>query len=355
MKKWFANCSVALLALCVCAALLFQACGNDFNHPPPPNSLSGNTGPVSPEVQAFRDDAVSLQLRPELDIDKVTIQFVLIAEGLEGDTDEQKKLTLGEAEELCAKVYQKAKAGEDFDKLVLTYSYDSVIHGQRPSMVTLLRGLAPDAELSYGPNTFRREQEEVGITIAAWRLQPGEIGVVERNESDASNGYYVVRRLTDEEVKQDNPANFPPANDAVATLRADAAELMKRPEHDAKRVKVQHILIGRYFSDPEGKHKRLSPEEAEALAAEVYAKAKEGESFNKLVREYTYDSTKGDPPGSYIMVADKDAANKLQTWREGMVPAFGDVAWRLEIGEVGVAMYDRARSWYGYHIVKRIE
>ncbi|MCB9894201.1 MAG: peptidylprolyl isomerase [Planctomycetes bacterium] len=355
MKKWFANGSVALLALCVGAALLFQACGNDFNHPPPPNAISADAGEVSPDVKTLRDDAVDLQLRPELDVDRVTIQYILIAEGLAGGTDAKKKLSLAEAEQLCAEVYNKAKSGDDFDKLVLTYSYESGVHGQRPGMVTLLRGLKPDAKLSEGPNTFRREQEETGLSNAAWRLKPGEIGPVERHETDANSGYYVVRRLTDDEVRHDNPANFPPANDAVAMLRADAEALMQRHEHDAKRVKIQHVLIGRYFSDPDGKHKRLSPEEAEALAAEVYAKAKEGESFNKLVREYTYDTTEGEPPGSYIMVADKDAANKLQTWREGMVPAFGDVGWRLEIGEVGVAMYDRAKSWYGYHIIKRIE
>jgi len=44
-----------------------------------------------------------------------------------------------------------------------------------------------------------------------------------------------------------------------------------------------------------------------------------------------------------------------------MVLGFGDVAWRLAVGEVGVMRYDgerfdvEARSPFGYHLVKRLE
>ncbi|MCA8913714.1 MAG: peptidylprolyl isomerase, partial [Planctomycetes bacterium] len=173
-----------------------------------------------------------------------------------------------------------------------------------------------------------------------------------------NSGYYIVRRLTDEEIKKDNPANFPAANEQVQAMRDDAKALMERPEHHASRVKVQHILIARYMSDANGKMKMLQPAEAEELAAKVYELAKQAdgkEAFDDLVRKYTYDDSKGDTPGEYLIVADEEDALPPQRARKGFVRSFGDVAWRLKVGEVGIAMYDSAKSNYGYHIIKRIE
>lgn len=337
MKRW----------LTLLLGLLVAACGSGFNHPPPPNATP-RPDSVSAEVKSFRDDAVLLQARTELELERVTIQYLMVATGVIGISVDKPDLPLAEAERLAAELYVRTKAGEDFDKLVLTHSYGHLVQGQRPGTFTLLRGELPPG---LGPATFQREMEESAVWRAAWRLQPGEIGAVEKHEKDANSGYYVIRRLTDEEIRKDNPANFPPADDAVKTLREDAAELMQRPEHGAARVKVQHLLIARYMSDPEGRRQRLSPAEAEALAAKAWARAKAGESFDALVKEFTYDQY----PGTYLMVADKQQANQFQFAREGMIPSFGDAAWRLEVNEVGVILYDSAKSWYGYHIIKRIE
>lgn len=330
--------------------LLLAACGSGFNHPPLPNATPRPTG-VSAEVQAFRADAVALQARPELELERVTIQYLMVATGVIGSSVDKPDLPLAEAEQLAAELYVKAKAGEDFDKLVLTHSYGHLVQGQRPGTFTLLRGELPP---NLGPATFKREMEEPAVWHAAWRLQPGEIGAIEKHERDASSGYYVIRRLTEDEVRRDNPANFPPADEAIKTMREDAAALMQRPEHAVRRVKVQHLLIARYMSDRDGRKQRLSPAEAEALAAKVWARAKAGESFDALVKEFTYDQY----PGTYLMVADKAEANQFQYARDGMIPAFGDAAWRLSNendGEVGIILYDSAKSWYGYHIIKRIE
>jgi hypothetical protein len=345
---------IGMLGLLLAGGVLVN-CGGGSNFNPPPNSIGGAGGEVSATVKAFRDDAVALQRRKELDLDEVTIQYILIATGVDGFNESKPDLPLGEAETLAADVYKQARAGADFDKLVLTHSYGRLISGQRPGMFTLLRGLGPEAVLTGGPNTFRREQEEDAMWRAAWRLQPGEIGPVERHETDANSGYYIVRRFTDAEIRDDNPANAGARSKAIKDMHDDATALMARPEHGAKRVKVQHILIGRYFSDPDGKKRRLTALEAEELAAEVYAKAKTGESFDALVRTHTYDDASGEEPGAYVMVADKNEATQSQPSRDGMIPAFGDAAWRLEVGEVGVILYDRGRSFYGYHIMLRLE
>jgi hypothetical protein len=38
-----------------------------------------------------------------------------------------------------------------------------------------------------------------------------------------------------------------------------------------------------------------------------------------------------------------------------MVRAFGDIGFSLEVGGVGLAVYDSAMSKYGWHIIKRLE
>ena len=41
--------------------------------------------------------------------------------------------------------------------------------------------------------------------------------------------------------------------------------------------------------------------------------------------------------------------------RGQMVPAFGNVGFKLKLGEIGVADYDAKTSPYGYHVIKRVE
>ena len=77
-----------------------------------------------------------------------------------------------------------------------------------------------------------------------------------------------------------------------------------------------------------------------------------GEDFGELVKAHTDDSA----PGIYTMVVDASQAvtNKVFA-RSGMVPAFGNVGWRLQVGQIGVAPYDDTASPFGWHIVKRLE
>lgn len=131
--------------------------------------------------------------------------------------------------------------------------------------------------------------------------------------------------------------------DPVERMRADAVALAARPEHPAEKVKVTHILIS-YKGAPRMEQKKLtrSLSEAEKRAAEVYGRARAGEDFPALVKEFSDDS----PEGTYDMT---------QQSRSGMVPAFGNVAWRLQVGEIGVAPNHSKDSPFGWHIIKRTE
>jgi parvulin-like peptidyl-prolyl isomerase len=134
--------------------------------------------------------------------------------------------------------------------------------------------------------------------------------------------------------------------EAETAQKADA----QRVEPDY--VRVQHILIGFSGSVP-GKTIERSQEEARKLAEDVLARAKKGEDFDALVREYTADS----PPGLYWM-ANNGMSQKpgVQMFmRSRMVKGFGDVGFSLDVGEIGMAEYDANDSPFGWHIIKRVE
>lgn len=107
-------------------------------------------------------------------------------------------------------------------------------------------------------------------------------------------------------------------------------------EHDRYEVHCRHILI-EMSEDVDGR---------DTLAYwnrinEVYEKAKEGESFKRLVRKHSEDrSTKRKNYGDIGFF----------TWSK-MVDEFQRAAWMLESGEISPPV----RTRYGYHIIKMIE
>ncbi len=136
----------------------------------------------------------------------------------------------------------------------------------------------------------------------------------------------------------------------VLALRKAARELAQKPEEEVGFVEVQHILIS---FEGRGTPAKRTKEQAEKLAAQIFAKIQGGTEFDALVKENTDDQW----PGIYGMVSDKSRMNEAMNvhWRKGMVPAFGNVGWRLKVGEVGVAAFDLDNSPYGWHIVKRLK
>jgi parvulin-like peptidyl-prolyl isomerase len=134
----------------------------------------------------------------------------------------------------------------------------------------------------------------------------------------------------------------PEEETAVAKLRADNAALMAKPEKVVNEIEVQHCLIS-FTGAPRVQLKEpRTKEEAEVLASQIYARAKSGEDFDKIVEDYTDDSY----PGQYKMTMES---------RKGMVHAFGDIGWRLDVGEIGCSLESKADSEFGWHIIKRIK
>jgi parvulin-like peptidyl-prolyl isomerase len=120
----------------------------------------------------------------------------------------------------------------------------------------------------------------------------------------------------------------------------------REPDH----IQVQHILIGFQGSVP-GKPIRRSKDEAKTLAYQLLEEARAGADFDELVRKHTDDS----PPGIYGMSNRGVAPARGEYARDGMVPAFGNAGFPLQVGEIGIADYDQRSSPYGWHIVKRLK
>jgi parvulin-like peptidyl-prolyl isomerase len=117
------------------------------------------------------------------------------------------------------------------------------------------------------------------------------------------------------------------------------------------RIQVQHILVGYKGSVP-GKNITRSAAEAKTLAYDLLEQARNGADFDDLVRRYTDDS----PPGIYGMSNHGvRPAGRDEYARDGMVPAFGNAGFPLQVGEIGIADYDPRNSPYGWHIVKRLK
>lgn len=123
-------------------------------------------------------------------------------------------------------------------------------------------------------------------------------------------------------------------------------------KEEPQRVSVQHILIAFQGSIPKPAVTRTQ-EEAKALALQLLERAKKGENFDALVKQFTDDQH----PGIYRMAnfdVEPDKA-KNEYPRGRMVKSFGDVGFSLAINGIGLAEYDPQNSKYGWHIIKRLE
>jgi hypothetical protein len=116
-----------------------------------------------------------------------------------------------------------------------------------------------------------------------------------------------------------------------------------------QRVKIHHVLIS--FAG-RGTAATRTQAEAEKLAADVAAQAEAGGDFKALMKQYS-DDTGG---GVYTMFDGPPQQKRATEYlRNEMVPAFGDVGFTLDVGEIGVAPFDPKKSPYGWHIIQRIE
>ncbi|MAW59971.1 MAG: hypothetical protein CMJ94_03930 [Planctomycetes bacterium] len=179
-------------------------------------------------------------------------------------------------------------------------------------------------------------------------------------------------------------------------------------------VTVQHILISFQGAQRNvAKDTERTAADAKTLVDDLMKRIEAGEDFNALVKQYSDDNFLPDEatPSIYAMsnngmpevpterlreefdltpvvqakqqeidarrrageLTDQQARDELNGWirakvaeldekygprpraRGAMAPAFGDVGFKLQVGEVGLAEPDAQKSPFGYHIIKRIK
>lgn len=176
-------------------------------------------------------------------------------------------------------------------------------------------------------------------------------------------------------------------------------------------VTVQHILISFEGAQRNVAKKPRTKAEADALVKDLMARIEKGEDFNALVKEFSDDNFAPDEetPSIYPMsnigvrqtarlraefalqpaatamqqdvaarqragqITQQEARDEVNAWvreklaeldaeygararpRDQMAAAFGDVGFKLEVNEIGLAEPDAQNSPFGYHIIKRLK
>ena len=116
-------------------------------------------------------------------------------------------------------------------------------------------------------------------------------------------------------------------------------------------VHVMHILIRFKGATNDGDATRSRGQAAKIADKLVEMAREDGADFEDLMVKYSEDR-----PAAFILV-NEDVPEMVEGGRKrsDMVIRFGDVAFGLEVGEVGLAKHHAALSPFGYHIIKRIK
>jgi parvulin-like peptidyl-prolyl isomerase len=140
----------------------------------------------------------------------------------------------------------------------------------------------------------------------------------------------------------------PPAQPEPAAENAAAADSAPAPApappappaEEEPKVGASHVLIQYKGSMRAAPTITRSKEEAKKLATDVMAKAKKGQDFAALAKQYS------DEPGA------KDRAGALGKFARGMmVKPFADAAFALKPGEISSVV----ETDFGFHVIKRTE
>ena len=263
---------------------------------------SASTVPATPAQDIDSKDILG---RSETS-DEVTVKHVLLAwkdlaPVYRGQIDPRAKdRSNADAAKLAQDIYNQLKANpEKIDDLVKQYSEDPGGKTGEPYTVNKDTPFVPE---------FKQ---------LALRLKEKEAGIVK-----TQFGYHVIERVA------------PPPPDPI-----ESADILARPAEKGP-VQVQHVLIG--FKDApaarDPKAKERSKEDAAKLVTEVLTKAKSGEDFKKLMKDYSEDPGSKDTGRPYDVTADAP-----------MVEPFKKLSLRLKENEIGVV-----KTPFGYHVIKRV-
>jgi parvulin-like peptidyl-prolyl isomerase len=136
------------------------------------------------------------------------------------------------------------------------------------------------------------------------------------------------------------PAAEPAPAESAAAAPPAPPPAPAAPAQPEAQVAASHVLIQYKGSMRAGAGVTRTKEEAKKLATEVMNKAKKGQDFAGLAKQYS------DEPGA------KDRAGALGKFSKGtMVKPFADAAFALKPGEISNVV----ETDFGFHVIKRTE
>lgn len=132
-------------------------------------------------MQPLRDEITAFNAKAEHSDPTVKVQHILVGQGAQFGGR-----SMADAEARAAEVWNRIKAGDDFDALVKEYTDDS-----HPGIYTMtLKGASNHPAL-----LFKRTEMVPAFGDTGWRLQVGEVGIAGYHPSKSPYGWHFVKRM----------------------------------------------------------------------------------------------------------------------------------------------------------------
>ena len=148
------------------------------------------------------------------------------------------------------------------------------------------------------------------------------------------------------------PVTPPAVTPAPAAPKPPPAPTPAPPEPEASRITVQHVLIAFAGAHKAPPNVTRTQEEAKVFALEILARVNKGEDVVALAKEHS-----SDPGGGLYTLVNNGVQKSKPTdiLRKQFIKPFTDVAFKLKVGEAGIADYHEKNCPYGWHVIKRLE
>jgi parvulin-like peptidyl-prolyl isomerase len=167
---------------------------------------------------------------------------------------------------------------------------------------------------------FTRQLKAMGMSLEQFERQVVEQGICEEVLDREIKDKLTIGDEQVQKFYQDNPADF------------------QQPEM----VRAAHILIATRNTTSNEELPEPAKKEKKKVAESVLKRAKSGEDFAKLVKEFSDDPGSKETGGEYTFARAKDSPGRA------MVPEFESAAFSLKTNQVS----DLVTTKYGYHIIK---
>ncbi len=247
------------------------------------------------------------------------------------------------------------RALDFIDAAVWAQSYDQEINkdkGPMPPFGFITEDMInqyygdPNAESFFGSGTSRRRQSEldqfVALNVEIMKKSKATKEDATPNEEELKQfrQQYAQVKIYEEEAKKKAKENALPADFVEKTevqSKLQRAQFLARQYQEvlAERTKVTDEDIAKYKAE----HPEISTgADKKAKAEEILTRAKNGEDFAALAKEFSEDPGSKDKGGLYEGVVKKQ-----------MVPEFENAALSVQPGEIVPTLVE---TNYGYHIIK---